>query len=279
MGKVEKDNKDRISGQNRLMGIEREINEWFENTQNLIAEVSSRDGGFSLTFCAIAVPVMKTYCRAAALLLDEGFKLPAMALIRIISEFFIKFLWCVSPDDENEIRNRLQRWDKTAGKEKLRLYKGLLELEEGVLNQEDFAKVNDSKEKVEKDFDKNGAAEMPRITGKGGLFEGTSKVFGVDVSAILYSQYCSAVHVDTSILCGLKKEHGEQGWQIRDDIDESLAELKKRCVNFVYMFLLVVHKKKNWGIEAIEQEYKTIIGDLSTKDGCDNLLSKKKNRC
>src|SRR4030042_4462265 len=103
--------------------IKKAINKWFEGTQKLITEVSSRDKSCSLLFCAVAVPVMKTYCRAAVLLLDEGFKLPAMALIRVISEFFIKFLWCVViPVDENEIRNRLLRWEKTASSKKLNLY-------------------------------------------------------------------------------------------------------------------------------------------------------------
>ncbi|MFA5292644.1 MAG: DUF5677 domain-containing protein [Phycisphaerae bacterium] len=242
--------------------IEKAINKWFEGTQKLITEVSSRDKSHSLLFCAFAITVMKTYCRAAVLLLDEGFKLPAMALIRVISEFFIKFLWCVvSPDDENEIHNRLRRWDRNAGNEKINLYNGLLELEEGVLNKEDLKKIKKLKEQLERTVKGyNAKKERLRITGKGGLFESTSNIFGGNVSAILYSQYCPAVHIDPLILSSLK-----QG-EINDDTNENLGDLKMRCLNFAYMFLLSVHVKKNWGKEAIEQEYNSLIDDLSTKD-------------
>jgi len=254
--------------------IEKAINKWFEDTQKLITEVSSRDKSFSLSFCAIAVPVMKTYCRATALLLDEGFKLPAMALMRVISEFFIKFLWCVSPNDENEIRNRLSRWDKTAAAKKLNLYNDLLKLEEGVLNKEDLEKTKRSKEKLEITDKGNAAEKMPRVTGDGGLFVGTAKIFGGNVSVFLYSQYCSAVHIDTFILSGLKQEGAGQDWGINDDINENLGNLKKTYLNVAYMFLFLVHKlfllsvpeKHILGIAAIEQEYNSIIGDLSTKD-------------
>lgn len=247
------------------MQIEKAINKWFENTQKLITEVSLTDKSNSLSFCAVAVLVMKRYCCATALLLDKGFKLPAMALMRCISDFFIKFLWSIDTNDENEIRNRLQRWDKTADAKKLKLYQSLLKLE-GVLSKEDFEKAKESKEKVERNYNSNTAKKMPNVTGENGLFGSTSNIFGGDVSAVLYSQFCSAVHIDAHILTGLKQEGAGQVLEINDDINENLNNLKMRCLNFSYMFLLSVHKTKNWRMEAIEREYKTIIGDFSMND-------------
>jgi len=244
--------------------IEKAINKWFEDTQKLRAEVSSRDKSHSLLFCAFAIPVMKTYCRAAVLLLDEGFKLPAMALIRVISEFFIKFLWCVViPVDENEIRNRLLRWEKTASSKKLNLYNDLLKLKEGVLNKEDLEKTKKSKEELEITDKGNTAEKMPKVRD---IFESTSKIFGGNVSAFLYSQFHPAVHIDTLILSELKQEGAGQGWGINDDINENLGDLKTTCLKLAYMFLFSVHTKKHWGMEAIEKEYNSIISDLSTKD-------------
>ncbi|RKY06401.1 MAG: hypothetical protein DRP56_07485 [Planctomycetota bacterium] len=239
------------------------IGKWFESTQVLITDASSNDKSFKLRFDAIAEQIMKKYCLATALLFDEGFKLPAMALMRIVSEFFVKYLWCINTDKEDEICNRLQRWDKTSGKKKLKLYDGLLGLEAGVLKKEDLEKLAELKEKVEKNLNDNAEKEMPPVTGRSGLFESTSKVFGTNVGLLLYSQYCSAVHIDTSILSDLILESDGLNLSVNEDINENMKELKKRCLNFAYMFLLVVHKKNNWSIEQVKQEYESLIDDLS----------------
>jgi len=245
------------------MEITKTIIKWFDETQRGIAERSSTDKSFTLSFCAIILPIMKTYCCATGLLVDKGFSLPTSALLRAISEFFIKSLWCLNSKDENELKERTHRWEKSTAEKKLQLLKNLLESKD-VLNTKELEKLKDEKTKTEKDLASNLYKGMPPVTGNGSLFEQNSNVFGTDVSAILYSQFCSSVHVDTSILRGLMKWEGS-GLVISDDLGENLGDVRTRCLNFAYMFLMVVYKKLGLIIQPMENEYNHIMEALSPR--------------
>lgn len=238
--------------------ISKIINRWFENVKQQVSEKSVKNKTFTFSFCSVSLPVMQIYCSASGFLLDNNYKLPAMALFRIISDFFIKFLWCINTDNEDETRKRVYRWEKTSAKEKLRLLDNLL-IYSKELKPFDVDKLNKLKITVKQDAKNNPHKAMPAVTGKGSMFEQTSNVFGADVSALLYRQFCSAVHIDTSIFRGLM--NNKQGtFIIRGDIDEGINELKKRCLNFAYMFFELLNRKTSIDIVTIKEDYENAIG-------------------
>jgi hypothetical protein len=241
--------------------ISKIINLWFEDVKQQVSEKSVNNKTLSFSLCSVSLPVMQIYCSASGFLLDNDYNLPATALFRIMSDIFIKFLWCLNTDNEDETRKRMYRWEKTSAKEKLRLLDNLLKSSR-VLEPSDVNKLNEFKIKVEQDDENNPHKAMPAVTGKGGIFEQTSNVFGADVSALLYRQYCSAVHIDTSIFRGLM--NNKQGnLIIRGDIDEDVNELKKRCLNFVYMYFVILNRKTSIDITTIKEDYENAIGILN----------------
>ena len=138
------------------MEITKTIIGWFETTQKRIAKLSGTDTTYTLSFCAKCVPIMKTYCCAAALLVDKGFRLPVTALLRTISEFFIKVLWCLNSRDEKELKERSRRWEKTTAQKRLKLLNDLLRTKD-VLSPDDIRKLKENKKETEKNL-----REIPR---------------------------------------------------------------------------------------------------------------------
>jgi len=220
--------------------------------------VSNTDKTFTTSFCAVAVAVMRIYCLAAGHLIDNHFRLPATALFRVISEFFIKFLWCTKIWTDDEIKQRMARWEKTSAKKKIRLLDDLLKLS-NVFSQDQLDALKNTRDGVDRDIKSNSQSEMPHVTGSESLFEDVATIFGANVSGILYAQYSPAIHIPTSILSGFVNNTNQQFF-IRNDIDESDEHLGKICLNFAYMFLKVIYHHYTWDIDTIQKEYKSITG-------------------
>ena len=198
--------------------ISKTLIRWFEDVKQQVSEKSAKNKTFTFSLCSVSLSVMQINCSASGFILYNNYKLPVMALLRIISEFFIKFLWCVNTDNEDVTRKRMHRWEKTTENNKLKLLESLL-ISSKELKPFDVNKLKKRHVTAKQHAQKNPYKAMPTVTGKDSMFEQTSKVFGADVSALLYRQFCPAVHIDTSILCGLM--NNEQGALIiQDDIDE-----------------------------------------------------------
>ncbi len=236
------------------------INRWFNNVKSQVTEKSAKNTTFTFTSCSVSLSVMQIYCSASGFLLDNNYKLPAVALLRVISEFFIKFLWCMNTNNEKETKERMYRWEKTTANLKLKLLDNLISSQK--LKTSDVDKLKKQKIKVEKDAINNPHKAMPNVTGNGSIFEQISNVFGADVSALLYGQLCTAVHVDSSVLCELINNM-QGAFIIRDDIDEDINQLKKNCLNLAYMFFMILNRKISIDIVTIKKEYENVIGLLN----------------
>ncbi len=240
------------------MSVEETINKWFEDAQNRIALLSQSDNSFTTSFCAVAVAVMKLYCRATGHLIDNHFRLPTMALLRVISEFFIKFLWCTKIWTDNEVKERMARWEKTSAQKKLKLLDDLLKFN-SVFSQEQLNALKNARDRADMNIKSSSQSGMPNVTGSGSLFEDTATVFGANISSFLYGQYCDAIHIPTSILTGFVKPDN-QNLFIKDDVDESPEQLGKICLNFAYMFLKVLYHRYRWDMTTIQKGYEDITG-------------------
>jgi hypothetical protein len=236
------------------------ISDWFEEAETASKATYMKDDRHSVTLCTVAVALMRTYCEATANLLENGFLLPAAALLRITSEFFIKILWCIKCETEDETKDRIDRWERSSGEEKLKLWSNLLE-QSHLLQGIDVSKLEQLSRETEDALTKNVQQKgMPHITGTGGLFDQCSEVFGTNVSALLYGQLCPAVHIDTSVLRGLVQNQDDLLVIERDRGNE--VDLKRRCLNIAYMFLLVIGKKMGSNVSTLTDQYEKSVADL-----------------
>lgn len=104
---------------------------------------------------------------------------------------------------------------------------------------------------------------MPNITGYGGLFEQISDVFGDDVSAQLYGQFCPAVHIDTTIIAQCIEREGHI-LRYKDDLDRNQNDLFSYCIKQVYMFIKILYKFYHWDCNQIDQQYHKLISDIKS---------------
>ena len=68
--------------------------------------------------------------------------------------------------------------------------------------------------------------EIPKITGKGGLFDQVSNIFDDNVAALMYGQFSSAVHIDTSVLSQSIERKGNT-LIYKGDLDYKLEDFNK----------------------------------------------------
>ena len=136
--------------------IEKVINKWFvelgSNLKNIKGDpeiVSYIRSGFM---------VFNRYNSASLFLIGNGYKLPASALLRIQSELCIKMLWCFhGTTNYQEVKDKYNRWVKSSGKKKIKLYKDFLESNKIANKSKEW--FRDQIERLEKEL-----KDIPEIT-------------------------------------------------------------------------------------------------------------------
>jgi len=246
----------------REMEIYETMNSWFGELQNKLTQVED-DPEIDSYFRSIFA-VFYNYHNATIILIKHGCTLPAMGLIRINSELCIKFLWCLhGTTNHQEVKDRIQSWVKSSGNKKKKLFEDFLV--SGKISDKTKELFQNLKDNVKKQIDAipQRIKEMPNITGNGGLFEQTSGVFGDDVSAQLYGQFCPAVHIDTTVIAQCIEREGHI-LRYKGDLDYNQNDLFSYCVTQLYMFIKILYKFYHWDDNQIEQQYQKFISDIKS---------------
>ena len=219
-----------------------------------------------MAFCCSVFAILKTYCDATLLLLrlDVDLRLPAMAHLRIISELTIRFLWCLNVKKNEEIGERIERWEKTGVKERKKLVEELLESKEN-FDSETVGKFQQELSNLDKYLKDNVGNEMPHVTGKCGLFEQTENIFERNICAQAYRQFNPAVHVDPLVLTWSTKRKGSSIYYT-GDLDENIDSLKIHCLSFSYMVIEVLYFHYHWRYDQIEREYHEAVSNYTKKE-------------
>jgi hypothetical protein len=214
---------------------------------------------------------------ATIYLIRKELRLPAMALLRIMTELVMKFIWCFyNTTNYQEVKFKFQRWAKTAGKSKIKLLNDFLESNRT---------SNETKSKFKKDIQKiedelsnfaNSVKCMSQMTGDGSLFDQLSVVFGGNISALSYSQFCQAIHIDTSVLACCIERNGSS-LTYTGDLNLKLDDLFNHCLSNAYMFVKTLHIFYKWDPCRIENEYLNIVSVKENRDsqpinGCGNNI-------
>ena len=243
------------------MEIEKIINRWFDETQNNLTK--TKDSSDMIDgLCRTISSVFKTYCDATIRLLEHDPKvLPAMALLRIMSELIIKSLWCLNVTKNEEIKERIKRWEKAGVKKRKKFVKELLE-SEGSFDPATVDKFKQELAKLDEYLKDNIVDEMPKVTGPNGLFKETKNIFDRNICAQAYRQFNHAVHVDTLVLTWSTQRKANAIYYT-GDLDENIESLKLHCLSFSYMVIKVVYVHYGWKSDQIEEEYQKALSDYT----------------
>ena len=101
------------------------IKKWVDDTVNLFkSEVKSNKPVDHL--CITSLTVSTTYVEAIIILLSNGMRMPAKALLRVIFELAAKLAWCLGCPDESSdpdklVEEKIRRWSKSSLKERVKI--------------------------------------------------------------------------------------------------------------------------------------------------------------
>jgi hypothetical protein len=234
------------------MEIHETINKWFADTEKKIVSLKASDKIALL--CASVTAVVKTYINSILAQLDMGFVLPSVAGLRIVSDLVNKFLWCLNEDNDDKIKDRIKRWEKSTAKENKKLLEGFIKII-------DDSQVKSAMQETIAELDhvvaNNRIKEMPPATR---LFEENKNLFFDNVYPQAYQQFNAGVHIDIDILEKIWTLQNQTGKWVGDIqlSPKDIAGLKKHCLSSVWMVLKMLYRYYYWDVAEIDDEYKNV---------------------
>jgi hypothetical protein len=233
------------------MEIDTIIDKWFQETVDMInKEVKTNTAEDVL--CSSALPISHRYCCATLTLLNSGFRLPAMALIRILAETVFRLAWCLHVDNpQNElVEVRIQRWLKESYKERKKHLKKLLPSS----NCCQAIKINKEISYLENEIKK-----IP-YGFAGSLYNSLQDLNKSPLNLrdklypLLYGNFNKAIHPDLLLLTSLVKKDENKITYSGDFNDISTDDLK------IYVMTCAF-----WIVSLVRISYKWDYGDIKTK--------------
>ena len=99
----------------REMRIEETIDRWFEEIKQKLTGGKTCYNQYELdmdSLCLGVIRLVENYVESVLLLLNAEKKLPAKALLRVISDLCIKYIWCLRGYEQNvdEFNKRFEKW-------------------------------------------------------------------------------------------------------------------------------------------------------------------------
>jgi hypothetical protein len=166
------------------------IDAWFGEAKRASTEASPREDRHAAVLSGVLLAIVHTYSRAAALLFDNGLRLPAVVLLRTIAEIYVKFRWCTDTNDDNETKTRHRRWQKSSCTDSLKTLDDLINRSH-LFGAEADKQLRDYRNAISDHLrlDLDTIKCMPVVTGAGQLFERLPKEPTTDLFAIRYGRW------------------------------------------------------------------------------------------
>jgi hypothetical protein len=234
--------------------IDTVINQWFQETTDKINKEIKTDV-FEDILCPGIFPLAHRYCCAALTLLNNGFKLPAMVLIRILTEITFRLCWCLYKDNPQKepIDVRIQRWLKESYKQQKRYLKKLL------------PSANSCQAKKVKKEMSYLDGEINKIPHKfaGDLYNSLKDLnipprnVKDELYSLLYSPFNKAIHPDLLLLSVLIKEDKvEHARTFTGDLNDfSTNDLKIYVMTCAFWIVSLVKINYKWDYSNVKMQY------------------------
>ena len=237
--------------------IDNAIDRWFNETEAAFKGVHTANAVDFL--CCSVTALSHKYCSAVLLLLNNGHRLPAMALLRVLAELAFKLIWCLYSDNQQKesCEVRINRWRKKALSDRKKFVKRMIE--SNVCSDEE---VNGFKKELEKLEQKIGQIPHEPIGNFYNSLGDLPEPYRRDLYPRLYNICNWAIHIDFWLLERLVKQNAESNIVV-SDIDEDPDVLKIYCLTMAFNILAVVKLNYKWDYDTIRTEYLKIKKDFS----------------
>lgn len=231
--------------------IDATIERWFVETAEHINTKVETDTNVD-NLCSSVVPLAHNYCTAVLLLLDNGRKLPAMALLRVLAELAFRCIWCLYQDNpENETPNvRVERWLKKSYHERISLLERMIR--SSTVPKSDkgtFRKETKQLRELMEEIPHREAAPLFNSV------EELPPAYREDIYPCLYSTFNRAVHPDILLLGDMVREKGQTRVFLSDLEHIKIDPLKIYCMTVVFNILSVFRLYYKWDYTTIKSEY------------------------
>jgi hypothetical protein len=240
------------------MQIEQTVNRWFKETTNRINAVQKPDKP-ECDLTANVLPLAHNYCNAVFILLNNGTKLPTMALLRVLGELVFRLIWCLYKDNpqRESVDVRIQRWLKESYRQRR------IHLEKIQLVFPDRGGIEKELEYVKEEEEEKIPYEYPGGTkGKRGSFywslEELPRGYKEQLYLLLYGKFNLAIHPDMLVLSKLirQNENVRRFWGDLDDVNPE--ELRIRCMDCAFHIISYIWIVYDWDHEKVKAEYREV---------------------
>jgi hypothetical protein len=240
------------------MEIDRTISKWFRETADKMNTVSKPDEP-AYDLCSTVLPLSHNYSDAILLLINKGKKLPAMALIRVLAELTLRFIWCLFPNERSEdVDTRIRRWLKESHIQEKRNLKKISPLANPQKRRKIDARIKSLDNKINVILHKSagdlyGSLEdlVPTNSRAGKKFPS----WKADVYPLLYTPFNMAVHPDFTLFSYLVKETANKRHFCGDLVAQDTNELKICCMRLIFDIIATIYSVYKWDYRDIKKEY------------------------
>jgi len=233
---------------NVLVDAETFVKRWFNDTVSLFESNVKSDKPVE-HLCITSLTVSVTYVRAIIILLSNGVRMPAKALLRILFELATRLAWCLLLPDESLnpdelIEEKIRRWSRSSVKERIRILNAF----EKFWPQDAIHELNTRRESFEKLLKSlEDVKELPPFAQLVGQLPGA---WGLELYARCYSKFNDAVHLDISSLGDRVKEDGRKLY-VEFDSKELIEDLIRYCVVMERMIFFLVRTHYEWDTKQL----------------------------
>lgn len=237
--------------------VDNAIDRWFSETEAAFGEVHT-DSPIDFLCCSVTA-IAHNYCSAALLLLNNGHRLPAMALLRVLAELAFRLVWCLYSDNpQNEsCEVRIERWQKTSLKERKKFVQKMIES-----NISSAEEINGFRKELETLEQTINQIQRKQLGNFFELLRDLPEPYKRDMYPRLYNNFNWAIHPDFLLLGRLVKQNADSHIVV-SDIDDDPTVLKIYCLTMAFNILAVVRKNYKWDYDTIKTEYLKIKKDFS----------------
>lgn len=252
------------------MQIEQDVKNWFDETMDLLE--SRFSNGIIANDLEVAVnssvAIVSNYASSVFGVLEEGRKLPAMALLRSLYQLTSRLTWILKGSDDSDRHSRLERLEKESRKDELKLIREIQDVFKcdmrkntiKALSEHDNARV-----KIEqriKELENRGVKGMPQpLQILKEVFEGVygRPKEGPDVSETIsiaaWRRLHKAVHPDYIVLeSTILNSKGYRSYD-GDVVNEDINELRYECCVCIHRFLKEIYNFYKFDFHKIDNEF------------------------
>jgi len=253
-------NKIRYLFSKRKMEIDKTINKWFEEAKRKLSGGKTYYKQAKLdvdSLCLGIVALLENYVHSVLSLLNAGKKLPAKALLRVISDMSIKCMWCLKGLEKGleEFSKRIDIWRRySLSKDKKRMEAEITILEQNYDNSVSqlVGQLKGFVEILEKESISNNE-KMPSIWDMREIWENQPEL-NFDA---LYRQFHQGIHPDWMVLQILKKGK-EDKILYKRDIEQDTYSLKKHCLVMLGYLFKAIYSVNKWDFSEFEKDIKRL---------------------